>query len=116
VKEIPRRTVRGGREIKLQQIGYVQEDQTNGFVALVYELRNENEIELQIITYMGAHGGALRYKPGKSGVRFQMMSLEFFFDISPAVEQWLRYCATNLKVAGSTPDGVIRIFNWHKSF
>jgi hypothetical protein len=27
-----------------------------------------------------------------------------------AVVQWLRYCATNQKVAGSTPDGVIGIF------
>jgi hypothetical protein len=30
-----------------------------------------------------------------------------------AVAQCLRYCATNLKVAGSIPDGVIGIFHWH---
>jgi hypothetical protein len=30
-----------------------------------------------------------------------------------AVAQWLRYCATNRKVAGSIPDGVIEIFHWH---
>ena len=30
-----------------------------------------------------------------------------------AVAQWLRRCATNRKVAGSTPDGVIGIFHWH---
>ena len=30
-----------------------------------------------------------------------------------AVEQWLRCCATNRKVAGSIPDGVIGIFHWH---
>jgi hypothetical protein len=30
-----------------------------------------------------------------------------------AVAQWLRYCATNRKVAGSIPDGVIGIFHWH---
>jgi hypothetical protein len=29
------------------------------------------------------------------------------------VAQWLRYCATNPKVAGSIPDGVIGIFHWH---
>ena len=29
-----------------------------------------------------------------------------------AVEQWLRYCATNRKVAGSIPTGVIGIFQW----
>ena len=28
-----------------------------------------------------------------------------------AVAQWLRCCATNQKVAGSIPDGVIGIFN-----
>jgi len=28
-----------------------------------------------------------------------------------AVAQWLRYCATNRKVAGSVPDGVIGIFH-----
>ena len=27
--------------------------------------------------------------------------------------QWLRFCATNRKVAGSIPDGVIGIFHWH---
>ena len=30
-----------------------------------------------------------------------------------AVEQWLRCCATNRKVAGSIPDGLIGIFHWH---
>jgi hypothetical protein len=29
---------------------------------------------------------------------------------------YLLYCATNQKVAGSIPDGVIGIFHWHKSF
>jgi hypothetical protein len=28
-----------------------------------------------------------------------------------AVAQWLRYCATNRKVAGSIPDGVTGIFH-----
>jgi hypothetical protein len=30
-----------------------------------------------------------------------------------AVAQWLRYCATDRKVTGSIPDGVIGIFHWH---
>ena len=30
-----------------------------------------------------------------------------------AVAQWLRRCATNRKVAGSIPDGVIGIFHRH---
>jgi hypothetical protein len=29
------------------------------------------------------------------------------------VAQWLRHRATNRKVAGSIPDGVIGIFHWH---
>jgi hypothetical protein len=32
------------------------------------------------------------------------------------VAQWLRYCATNRKVAGSIPDGVIGIFSLTLSF
>jgi hypothetical protein len=32
------------------------------------------------------------------------------------VAQWLTYCATNRKVAGSIPDGVIGIFHCHNPF
>ena len=32
-------------------------------------------------------------------------------DPKTAVAQWLRCCATNRKVAGSIPDGVIGIFH-----
>jgi hypothetical protein len=28
---------------------------------------------------------------------------------------WLRHCATNWKVAGSIPDGVVEMFHWHNS-
>jgi len=31
-----------------------------------------------------------------------------------AVAHWLRRCATNQKVVGSIPPGVIEIFHWHK--
>ena len=33
--------------------------------------------------------------------------------LGTAVAQWLRRCATNRKVAGSIPDGVIGILHWH---
>ena len=33
------------------------------------------------------------------------------FDLGTAVAQWLRCCATNRKVAGSIPAGVIEIFH-----
>jgi hypothetical protein len=32
-----------------------------------------------------------------------------------AVAQWLRFCTTHRKVAGSIPDGVIGFFRWHNS-
>jgi len=32
-------------------------------------------------------------------------------NVGTAVAQWLRCCATNWKVAGSIPDGVIGIFH-----
>jgi hypothetical protein len=38
---------------------------------------------------------------------------EQYFISGTAVAQWLKYCATNRKVAGPNPDGVIRIFYWH---
>jgi hypothetical protein len=31
--------------------------------------------------------------------------------VGTTVAQWLRYCATNQKVAGSIPDGIIGIFH-----
>jgi hypothetical protein len=34
-----------------------------------------------------------------------------FMTVGTAEAQWLRYCATNRKVAGSFPDGVIGIFH-----
>ena len=49
-------------------------------------------------------------------VTFYWLQTYFVFDFSPsssAVAQWLRCCATNRKVAGSIPDGVIGIFHWH---
>ena len=45
-------------------------------------------------------------------VRFHK-SLSFYVGMGTAVAQWLRCYATNRKVAGSIPDGVIGIFHWH---
>jgi hypothetical protein len=36
---------------------------------------------------------------------------KYNMEMGIAVTQWLRYCATNRKVAGSIPDGVIGIFH-----
>jgi len=47
--------------------------------------------------------------------RSELSSLQNIFDIQEdtgtAVVQWLRYCATNRKVAGSIPAGVIGVFH-----
>ena len=42
-------------------------------------------------------------------------SQQFYQDIKclTVITLWLRCCVTNRKVAGSIPDGVIGIFNWH---
>jgi hypothetical protein len=40
--------------------------------------------------------------------------LGYKFELSPGqVAQWLRFCATNRKVAGSIPDGVTEFFRRH---
>jgi len=36
------------------------------------------------------------------------------YHMGKAVAEWLRCCATNRKVAGSIPTGVIGIFHWYK--
>ena len=40
-----------------------------------------------------------------------LISLEYIAYVGTAAAQWLRCCATNRKVAGSIPDGVIGIFH-----
>ena len=42
------------------------------------------------------------------------LNFAILFVMGTAVAQWLRCCATNRKVAGSIPAGVIGIFHWHK--
>jgi hypothetical protein len=44
---------------------------------------------------------------------FHLHRHEGYEGMKHAVAQWLRHCATNWKVAGSIPDGVIGIFHWH---
>jgi hypothetical protein len=34
-------------------------------------------------------------------------------NMGPRWRSWLRHCDTNLKVAGSIPDGVTGMFHWH---
>jgi len=67
-----------------------------------------------------AYGAVLQI--GRSLVRSQLVSLEFFMDIKSFRSvwgarwpSWLRHCSTSRKVAGSIPDGVIGIFHWHNS-
>jgi uncharacterized protein YktB (UPF0637 family) len=56
-------------------------------------------------------------QPIKSqAVLFVYFAMYYESNRETAVAQWLRYCATNQRVAGSIPDGVNGIFHWHKSF
>jgi hypothetical protein len=48
-----------------------------------------------------------RHDPDKSVKENSNIVLEA---VGHAVAQWLRHCATNQKIAGSIPDGVIGIF------
>jgi len=42
---------------------------------------------------------------------FNIVTVPWEWGGEGAVAQWLRYCATNRKDAGSIPDGVIGIFH-----
>ena len=42
-----------------------------------------------------------------------MLNSDITLSAGTAMAQWLRYCVTNRKVAGSIPDGVIGIFHLH---
>jgi hypothetical protein len=50
-------------------------------------------------------GKELKYDSGYGFCFYRVVSLW-----GTAVARWLRYCATNQKVAGSIPDGVIEFF------
>jgi hypothetical protein len=49
------------------------------------------------------------YRTGTSNLS-ELLKI-IMLSMGTAVAQWLRYCATNRKVAGSIPDGVIGIFH-----
>jgi hypothetical protein len=48
---------------------------------------------------------------GHSKSRHERINLYLYMYVETAEAQWLRCCATNQKVAGSIPDGVIVIFH-----
>jgi hypothetical protein len=60
--------------------------------------------------------GLYGVKPIKSGPQLRVTIWLFYFlqltnRGTLLVAQWLRHCATNRKVAGSIPDGIIGIFH-----
>ena len=46
-------------------------------------------------------------------ILYYIVYMQYIY-MGTAVAQWLRCCATNLKVAGSIPASVSGIFHWHK--
>jgi hypothetical protein len=57
-----------------------------------------------VIPYLGLH------MPVLVSFLLKIISQMYSLTWGTAVVQWLRYCATNQKVAGSIPDGVIGFF------
>ena len=47
----------------------------------------------------------------KTCIKEYLLLLLLLINMGTAVAQWLRRCATNRKVAGSIPDGVLGIFH-----
>ena len=54
------------------------------------------------------------FEPGMNLQYFKSIYWSALIRRGIAVAQWLRFCATNRKVAGSIPAGVIGSFHWHK--
>ena len=52
----------------------------------------------------------------KQALPFRVYQRNILLYLGTAVAQCLRCCATNRKVAGSIPAGVIGSFPWHKTF
>jgi hypothetical protein len=60
---------------------------------------------------IGVHGQKRAKSLGHCCKIFSCVSFYFLHTYTgTAVAQWLRYCATNKKVAGSIPDGVMEFF------
>ena len=62
--------------------------------------------------------GVIELKDNNKYICFQSNPTLFYYltywqKVGTAVSQWLRCCATNRKVAGSIPGGVIGIFHRH---
>jgi hypothetical protein len=74
-----------------------------GCFAYAYRSYHEYRPRLELIDTFVVN---LHLHTGK--IRFTM-----YWNLGTAVAQWLSCCATNRKVAGSIPAGVIGIFHWH---
>jgi hypothetical protein len=58
-----------------------------------------------------SYSSSAKYKEVWSSKAYILYNVRLHGCVGAAVTQWLRYCATNLKVVGSIPDGVIGIFH-----
>jgi hypothetical protein len=74
---------------------------------MLYFFRKSNKY-LQVHTFYVAAMMTVRF----AAKRLKTVNLRKYQCImGTAVAQWLRYCATNRRVTGSIPDGVIGIFH-----
>jgi hypothetical protein len=65
------------------------------------------------LTSNSPHAYVHRRLRGRSASTHSSIYIFYLTIRGTAVAQWLRYCATNRKVAGSIPDGVIGNFHWY---
>jgi hypothetical protein len=64
---------------------------------------------LKIYTYFKKKLQVTGLKDANAGLTTHIRTATVFL-LGTEVAQWLRYCATNQKVAGSIPDGVMEFF------
>ena len=95
----------GGQVLRLRRHGH--RDQQAGCTFLINTLNAELNPIFHLLTLLGSHNIF-----HVSGLRVKITyGLYLFRKMGTAVAQWLRCCATNRKVAGSIPAGVIGIFH-----
>jgi hypothetical protein len=85
-------------------------------------------IRLQVMTFVYQHittNTQLKISPpklqergehivqDKTAMKDDILYSAYMYLLGTAVARWLRYCATNRKVAGLIPSGVTGIFHWH---
>jgi hypothetical protein len=76
-------------------------------------ITQENKVKLQTTSFIAKLTVVAHFSSSAHLIIFSLSIFLPCYVCFSAVAQRLRYCATNKKVAGSIPGGVIGIFHWH---